>query len=40
MSRIKELDEILEIIWGTPKPKPKKKRPRDKKGRYTKRRAK
>ena len=36
----KVFDSLLEIIWGTPKPKPKKKRPRDKKGRYTKRRTK
>ena len=33
---IKVLDELLEIIWGSKKPK-KKKKPRDKKGRYTKR---
>tara|TARA_R100000458_G_C8278259_1_gene254176 strand:+ start:6639 stop:6752 length:114 start_codon:yes stop_codon:yes gene_type:complete len=32
---IPELQELLDIIWGTEEPKPKKKRARDKKGRYT-----
>ncbi len=31
---IKELQEILDIIWGT-EPKKKRKQPRDKKGRFT-----
>lgn len=37
---MKELQDILDIIWGTDKPKPvkkKKKRVRDKKGRYIRR---
>ena len=33
---VEVLNELLEIIWGA-KPK-KKKKPRDKKGRYTRRR--
>ena len=32
---IKAIKDILEIIWGTEKPKPKRKKSRDKKGRYT-----
>tara|TARA_R100001530_G_scaffold86556_1_gene60243 strand:- start:183 stop:305 length:123 start_codon:yes stop_codon:yes gene_type:complete len=37
---IKILNELLEIIWGSEKPKrkTKKKKPRDSKGRYIKRR--
>jgi hypothetical protein len=31
------LDEILELIWGSKDKKKKPKKPRDKKGRYTKR---
>jgi len=31
------LDELLEIIWGSKPKKVKTKRPRNKKGRYTKR---
>lgn len=36
---IEALQDLLDIIWGTEKPKPKKKkkRNRDKKGRYTRR---
>ena len=36
---IEELQDILDIIWGSKKTKakPKKKRTRDKKGRYTRR---
>ena len=37
--KMKELQDLLDIIWGTEKPKTvnkkKKKRTRDKKGRYT-----
>ena len=35
---IKELQEILDIIWGSSEPKKKRKRTRDKKGRYIRRR--
>ena len=37
---LKKIDELLEIIWGSEKPKRKikKKKPRDSKGRYIKRR--
>ena len=40
MEDIKILNELLEIIWGSEKPKrkTKKKKPRDSKGRYIKRR--
>ena len=40
MEDIKVLNELLEIIWGSEKPKRKikKKNPRDSKGRYIKRR--
>jgi hypothetical protein len=34
---IKELQDILDIIWGSPKPKKKRKQPRDKKGRFVRR---
>jgi hypothetical protein len=42
MEDVKILDELLEIIWGSEKQKrkTKKKKPRDTKGRYTKRRKK
>ena len=35
---LKKIDELLEIIWGSEKPKRKvkKKKPRDSKGRYIK----
>ena len=38
MEDIKILNELLEIIWGSEKPKrkTKKKKPRDSKGRYIK----
>ena len=37
---LKKIDELLEIIWRSEKPKRKikKKKPRDSKGRYIKRR--
>ena len=37
---LKKIDELLEIIWGSEKPKRKikKKKPRDSNGRYIKRR--
>ena len=38
MDDLKALDELLEIIWGSEKPKRKvkKRKPRDSKGRYIK----
>tara|TARA_R100000781_G_scaffold113933_1_gene83536 strand:- start:1716 stop:1841 length:126 start_codon:yes stop_codon:yes gene_type:complete len=34
---IDAIEEILDIIWGSPEPKKKRKQPRDKKGRFVRR---